>query len=86
LTNITQTAASQYGAAQIGKALGRLSCGGDLHFDPAEGGPFTPPLTMEVKVGDKVIGTAEITGFDVRREQVGPNGATRVLLIANEAD
>jgi hypothetical protein len=83
MTNVTQTAAATFGGAAVGKVLGRLACGGDMHFTPDERAPYGPPVTLEIKIGDDVALSVTITGFDLQRQQQGASG-TRVLLLANE--
>jgi hypothetical protein len=81
MTNITPTPAAQFGS-EVGKTLGRLACGGETHFDrdvPA----YDPPLTLEVKLGDEVVLSTTVSGFDVRREQTYAH-RTRILLLADE--
>jgi hypothetical protein len=81
MTNITQPAAATYGGGAVGKVLGRLGCGGDMHYDnPSQ---FGPPVTLEIKVGDEVALKVPITGFDLLRQQAGVHG-TRIQLFANE--
>lgn len=84
MTNTFQTQAASYGEAAVGKALGRLGCGGDMHFTPAECQAYGPPVVLEIKIGETVALSVPITGFDLQRQQAGQHG-TRVLLLANEA-
>jgi hypothetical protein len=71
------------GNASPGKLLGRVAAGGALHFDPDQR-EWPQPQPIEIKVGDEVVYSGKITGFDVRRDQFGPTGDTRLTFVATE--
>jgi hypothetical protein len=68
---------------RVGKLLGRVAAGGALHFNPDER-EWPKPLPIEIKVGDDVVFSGTITGFDARRDQFGPTGDTRITFVATE--
>lgn len=69
----------------MGKTLGRLGCGGALHYDEnvrAEGWP--QPVKLTIQIGDDEPIEVPISGFDLRREQ-GQLMTTQLVLVAREA-
>lgn len=83
MANVTQPAAQQYGSQAVGKVLGRIGYGGDMHIEPAHAASYTPPVVLEIKIGEETALSVPITGFDLLRQQAGPHG-TRITLVANE--
>lgn len=68
---------------QLGKTLGRLGCGGVMHYNPAER-TWETPRELTVSIGGEVILTLPLTGFDIQRQQHGYDGSTRVTFTAVE--
>ena len=67
----------------IGKTLGRLGCGGVLHYDDARKGDWQKPLVLKIQIGDDAPIEIPIQGFELRREQ-GQQMTTRVVLTGVE--
>lgn len=66
----------------MGKVLGRLACGGSMHY--ADGQDWDRPLVLKIKIGEDEDLEIPITGFDLRRDQ-GQMGITQITLVAREA-
>jgi hypothetical protein len=68
--------------AMYGKALGRLGCGGQLHFD-VDQHDWEEPRLLEISLGDEKILSLPVVGFDVQRQEA-QLGVTRVTFTALE--
>lgn len=68
----------------MGKTLGRLGCGGSLHYDEAHHKEWEHPVTLKLQVANDEPIEIQVTGFDLRRDQ-GQNFTTRITLVAVEA-
>jgi hypothetical protein len=68
----------------MGKVLGRLGCGGTLHYDEAARDAWKQPLIVKIQVGEDEPIELPIVGFDLRRDQ-GQQMTTRITFVAVEA-
>jgi hypothetical protein len=68
----------------LGKVLGRLGCGGALHYD-TNMRDWPGPLEIEITIGGEKVLQLPITGWECRREQAGI-AATRLVFTASEPD
>lgn len=68
--------------AMYGKQLGRLGCGGHMHFDVGKRDWETPRL-LEISLGDEKLLSLPVLGFDIQRQEASL-GVTRVTFTAVE--
>ena len=54
--------------AMYGKTLGRLGCGGFLHFDAGQRN-WEKPRTLKISIDDEEILELPVWGFDIHRSQ-----------------
>jgi len=68
----------------MGKTLGRLACGGSMHYDEAHKSDWGgKPVVLKIQVGDDAPIEIPITGFDFRRDQ-GQQMSTQITFVARE--
>jgi hypothetical protein len=66
----------------VGRMLGRLVCGGELHYDAAQR-DWQQPQQLVISLGGEEVFTAVVTGFEIRRDQA-QHQTTRIALTATE--